>query len=104
MIIYNTTYHASLRVCDSFVEWLCTWYIPRAKADGTLRRPQLAQVLNDGTDADGYSYALQFGVDSKAELMKWYARVGKKLHEEMTRCFGRDVVGFTTLMMELDVE
>ncbi len=104
MLIINTTYHASAAVYDSFVEWLCCEYIPEAKRDGTLKWPRLARVIDGSKGEDGYSYALQFYVDSVNAFNTWYTRTGIGLHKEMNRRFGRDVVGFSTWMEEIDTE
>lgn len=104
MLIINTTYHASAAVYDNFVEWLCCEYIPRAKAGGVLLWPQLTRVLDGSTGADGYSYALQFHVESVDAFKAWHAAGGMKLHQEMVERFGRDVVGFSTWMEEIDAE
>lgn len=104
MLIINTTYHASATVYDNFVEWLCSEYIPAAKCEEVLKSPQLTRVLDGSNGEDGYSYALQFRVASVEAFKMWYARTGKKLHEEMVRRFGRDVVGFSTWMEEIEAK
>lgn len=104
MLIYNVTYHASAAVYDNFVKWLCCEFVPRVKSGGMLHSPQLTRVMDGNTGADGYSYALQFHVASVDVLKRWIETEGAKLSDEMTRCFGPDVVGFSTLLEKIDID
>ncbi len=91
-------------VYDNFVEWLCCEFVPRVKSGGMLHSPQLTRVMDGNTGADGYSYALQFHVASVDVLKRWIETEGAKLSDEMTRRFGPDVVGFSTLLEKIDID
>lgn len=104
MVIYNTTYHVSQSVAEDFLDWLRREYIPVVISGGELSLPQLTCIITDDPEAEGNSYALQFHALSVEALEIWYRRTGAHLLEEMTKRFGQDVAGFSTLMEKLDID
>lgn len=77
-------------------------YIPRATVDGRLSEPRLTLVLN-AEESDGRNYSLQFRASDVDTLRAWYEEVGDDLVEEMAKRFGHQVVGFSTLLEEVDL-
>lgn len=102
MIVYNTTFHAHNDAVERFLEWLRSEYIPRAIVDGRLSEPRLTLVLN-AEESDGRNYSLQFRASDVDTLRAWYEEVGDDLVEEMTKRFGHQVAGFSTLLEEVDL-
>lgn len=102
MIVYNTTYHAHKDAVEHFIEWVRKEYIPKATGDGRLSEPRLSLVLN-AEDSDGSNYSLQFRAADIDTLRQWYEEVGDDLVEVMTRKFGHQVAGFSTLLEEVDL-
>lgn len=102
MIVYNTTFHAHNDAVERFLEWLRAEYIPRAIVDGRLSEPRLTLVLN-AEESDGRNYSLQFRASDVDTLRAWYEGVGDDLVEEMAKRFGHQVVGFSTLLEEVDL-
>lgn len=102
MIVYNTTYHAHNSVTDEFVAWLKATYIPKAVVDGRLIEPRLTTVLN-AEESDGVNYSLQFRAESVDALRKWYEEIGDDLVVELSKVFGQNVAGFSTLLEEIDL-
>ncbi len=102
MIVYNTTFHAEDSAASQFVEWLKSEYIPKATVGESLKNPRLTRVLSSVNDS-GVSYSLQFNVASIEELQRWYSAVGNTLVDGLEKEFGNMVVGFSTLMEEVEL-
>lgn len=103
MIIYNTTFHVENDVTDDFLEYFKKTYIPRAAASGFLRQPCLRRVMNTRED-EGSSYSIQFHVKNVDTLNYWLDMEGKILHKGIVDRFGSKVVGFTTLLEDMEWE
>lgn len=101
MIIYNTTFHIDKSVRDEGLDYLRKIYMPQALASGFLRDPNLRRVLATD-DAEGENYCVQFRVKNVDTLNYWMEKEGRALHEALVRRFGEKMVGFSTLLEELD--
>ena len=66
-----------------------------------MHSPRMSKILADETD--GVNYSLQFSVESVEVLEIWYQNVGDDLHQEIARIFGEKMVGFSTLLEEVDL-
>lgn len=102
MIVYNTTFHAHGDIAEKFLVWLRGEFVPRAVADGRLAEPRLTLVLN-AEESDGNNYSLQFRVVDIDTLQAWYSEIGDELIVEMSQKFGRQAVGFSTLLQEMEL-
>ena len=102
MIIYNTTYFVADEVQQEFLEWLRRVYVPQATADRMLLVPQLIRIIGSERDG-GISFAFQFRAMSVEILNTWHESVGTGLANALTSRFGNRVVGFATMMENLDV-
>ncbi|MDR0750605.1 MAG: DUF4286 family protein [Tannerellaceae bacterium] len=103
MIVYNTTFHIDKDILDDVLPYLTKIYIPKAIAGGFLRQPYLRRILHTNEDA-GESYAVQFHVKNIDTLNYWLEKEGNIIHQALTGRFGDKVVGFTTLLEEIDWE
>ncbi len=103
MIVYNTTFYIEKDCVDSCLEYLKEKYIPAIVADEVLRQPSLRRVLFVQED-ESESYALQFHVADMDVLQEWLERRGHVVHKQLVDTFGSKVVGFSTLLEELDWE
>lgn len=103
MIIFNTTYHVAPQQADRFLTWIRTEYVPAALRSGDLSHARLALVLADHAESDGDSYSLQFNVSDEETLSRWCREQGSLLSEIQRSLFGNEVLGFTTLLDEIDL-
>lgn len=103
MIVYNTTFHIEKEVFAECLSYLKKTYIPRAAASGFLHRPCLRRVLPIES-GEGESLAVQFHVKNVDTLNYWLEQEGRLLHQALVDRFGSQVVGFTTLLDEIDWE
>lgn len=103
MIIYNTTFNIENDILDECLEYLKKNYIPRAVASGFLRTPYLRRILQDESE-DASSYSVQFHVKNPETLEYWMESEGSTLQKELITRFGTKIVGFSTLLEEIDLE
>jgi len=103
MIIYNTTFHIENDIVDECVLYLKKNYIPKAASSGFLMQPCLRKVMTTHED-EGSSYSVQFHVKNIDTLNYWMQHEGQLLQKELIDCFGSRVVGFTTLLEDIDWE
>ena len=101
MIIFNTTYCIDHSVLQAGLIWIKENYIPKAMDSGQIHTPRLSKILSDETE--GINYSLQFLVNSIEELEIWYQSTGDLLHQDMVGRFGDKMLGFSTLLEEVDL-
>lgn len=101
MLVFNTTYTLPNEDARNFVIWIHQVYIPRATHSEVLTCPRLLRILSH-KDQDTECFSLQFNVESSALLHKWYSEVGKALSDEMLKMFEDRIVGFSTIMEEIE--
>ena len=88
MIIFNTTYHADHSRKDEFISWLKNFYIPAVLEHGALQ---------------GISLSLQFKSPDTDTLERWHEECGETLLCDMKKKFGKQVLGFSTLLEVIDL-
>lgn len=103
MIVYNTTFHVANEIADDALFYLKKQYIPQAAISGFLQRPCLRKVLHTATD-EGISFAVQFHVKNMETLNHWIQTEGCRLQQALVDRFGDKVVGFSTLLEEINWE
>ena len=101
MLIYNTTYTVTVADARNFVIWIKEDFFPKVEADGTLSEPRLLRILSHH-DEETECFSVQFKVEDSAKLHQWYTRMGQALVQEMQKLFDERIVGFSTLMEEID--
>lgn len=101
MLVFNTTYTLPNADARNFVIWVHQVYIPRATESQLLTSPRLLRILSH-KDEETECFSLQFNVESSALLHKWYSAVGKSLSDEMLKMFEERIVGFSTIMEEIE--
>lgn len=101
MLIYNTTYTVPVADARNFVIWIKETFIPQTQSDETLSAPRLLRILSHH-DEESECFSLQFRVESSAALHQWYVKQGQKLANEMQKLFDERIVGFSTLMEEIE--
>lgn len=102
MIIFNTTFHIEDDVETACVNYLRNTYIIKAVNSGFLFEPRLA-LIHAQHEESGTSYSLQFKVKNIDTLDYWLSAEGKQLQQELVDKFGNRVVGFITLLEEIDL-
>lgn len=103
MIVYNTTFHVDKAAIEEGLSYLRQVYMPKAIASGFLRNPYLRRVMMTD-DAEGESFCVQFHVKNVETLNYWLENEGRALHQALSERFGQRMIGFSTLLEELDWE
>lgn len=103
MIIFNTTFHVDEGLQVKFIKYLKTEYIPIAIADGRLKNARLLKVNGEHIEK-GYSFALEFSVESLEDLQNWNDQIGKKLYDVIISEFQQKVVGFATILNSINTD
>lgn len=85
----------------NFVIWVHQSMLPRVAEDGILNEPKLRRILSHH-DQVSECFSLQFEVESTALLHRWYTRQGEMLSKELKKMFGERIVGFSTIMEEIE--
>lgn len=101
MLVFNTTYTIPNADARNFVIWVHQVYIPKATESQLLTSPRLLRILSH-KDEDTECFSLQFNVTSSSLLHKWYSTIGKSLSDEMLKMFEERIVGFSTIMEEIE--
>jgi len=101
MIIYNTTFHVEDDILTESIEYLKSEYVPNAIRSGLLIQPVLQRVLQD-VEA-GVSLCVQFRVKNEETLHEWIKKEGGELQHQLVKRFGNKMVGFSTLLDEIDL-
>lgn len=102
MIVYNTTFHIEKEILEEALLHLRKSYIPQAAAGGFLHAPCLRRVIQMNEEGEGESYSVQFHVKNIETLQYWLEKEGNRLHQKLIERFGSKIVGFTTLLDEID--
>ncbi len=102
MIIYNTTFHIHKDILDECLEYLKTCYIPAASRSGMLREPRLRRVLRSENE-EGESFSLQFHARDIESLNEWIRMEGAALQQELIERYKEKLVGFSTLLEEMEL-
>ncbi|MCQ2197931.1 MAG: DUF4286 family protein [Bacteroidaceae bacterium] len=101
MLVFNTTYTIPNEEARNFVIWIHQVFIPKATASGQLSKHRLLRVLSHKDEATE-CFSLQFEVEDSSVLHNWYTQCGSKLNEEMLKLFEDRVVGFSTILEEIE--
>lgn len=102
MIIYNTTYHVDDMVYEKYIDYIKNTYIIKALSGGFLLDPRFARI-HPQHEENGKSYSLQFKVKNIDALNYWFSKEGQQLQEELTNIFGDKVLGFATILEEIEI-
>lgn len=101
MIIYNTTYQIDPSVHDEALAWIRLELIPSLSSSKHLKNPRLVRVMTD--DESNKSYSLQFEVEDITTLNEWYKMHGASIYAGLTKKYGNNLLGFTTLLENIDL-
>lgn len=101
MIIYNTTYQIDPSVLDEALSWIRLELIPSLLSSEHLKNPRLVRVMTD--DKLNHSYSLQFEIESVEMLNDWYRKHGASIYAGLTKKYGNNLLGFTTLLENIEL-
>lgn len=103
MVVHNTTYHVANEMNSLFILFLKEHYIPRATQSGLFSDARLLLIRAQDTN-EGTNYSLQFKAKDLEAIDTWFHQVGDNLNRTLTLRFGNDVLGFVTLLDEINLD
>ncbi len=103
MLVYNITFHIEEDILQECLEFLKKEYIPQATRSGFLHSPCMRRIFPYDEGEKTNSYAIQFHVKNIDTLNLWIENEGRGISQKLIDRFGRKVVGFTTLLEEIDL-
>ncbi len=102
MIVFNTTFHIDRDILSDSLAFLKSDYIPKVLAGGRLTNPSMRRILQDNQE-EGESLAIQFHVENVDVLQQWLEEEGITIQSELVERFQQRMIGFSTIMEELDI-
>lgn len=102
MIVYNTTFHIHKDVLNECLEYLKSKYIPKAAESGHLQDPMLRRILNSENE-EGESFSVQFHTKDITTLNSWAQNIGAELQQDLVKRFKDKVIGFSTLLEDIEL-
>ena len=95
MIIYNITTNVDDSVHEQWLDWMQHEHIPEVIATGKFSKARLVKVLIE-EDMGGTTYSVQYHIESKIKLQKYYDEDAERLRAKVAALFGNKVVSFRT--------
>ena len=81
MYIYNVTINIEESAHDKWLHWMKTEHIPTMLATGKFTKALLTKVLVE-EEMGGITYSVQYSVDSRETLQKYYAENAETLRAQ----------------------
>ena len=104
MILYNITINMDTDIAEACLDYLKRCYLPQATQSGVMFSPKIHKILPyDDASAQSDSYAIQFNVKNVDTLNYWIEHEGQGISKQLVEHFGNKVVGFTTVLEEIDL-
>lgn len=96
MYIYNVTINIEESVHDQWLAWMKKEYIPKMLSTGKFEKALMSKVLVK-EEMGGITYAVQYFVESKEMLRKYYEENAKDMRKN-AKAFEGKYVTFQTEM------
>ncbi|WP_082960091.1 DUF4286 family protein [Maribacter hydrothermalis] len=101
MYIYNVTTNIEEGSHNSWVKWMKEIHIPEVLATGKFLSAKFTKVLVE-EDMGGFTYSVQYTVQDKATLERYYKEDATKLRESAQQLFTGKLVSFRTELEVID--
>ena len=96
MILYNVTINIESSVHDEWLDWMKSIHIPEVLATGLFIENKIFKIISD--DEDGYTYSIQYFLNSIEDYQKYQKEYAPKLQEEHSGKYKNKFVAFRTVM------
>ncbi|WP_423997062.1 DUF4286 family protein [Maribacter sp. IgM3_T14_3] len=101
MYIYNVTTNVEETAHDTWVQWMKEIHIPQVLSTGKFLSAKFSKVLVE-EDMGGFTYSVQYTVQDKATLERYYKENAPALIESIQRKFAGQLVSFKTELEIVD--
>ncbi len=102
MVTINTTFHIEDKIELDFIAYMKCTYIAEAMTDKLLTNARLCKIHSQEIEG-GQSFSVQFTFNNLDDLELWDKSKGKQLNEELVILFEDKIVGFSTLLEEIEL-
>jgi hypothetical protein len=99
MYIYNVTINIDESVHEQWLTWMQKTHIPEMMATGKFTQAKMCRVLIV-EEMGGFTYSVQYSVNSKEILQKYYQEDAPRLRQDGLQLFSDKMLVFRT---ELEV-
>jgi hypothetical protein len=99
MYIYNVTINIDESVHEQWLTWMQKTHIPEMMATGKFTQAKMCRVLVV-EEMGGFTYSVQYSVNSKEILQKYYQEDAPRLRQDGLQLFSDKMLVFRT---ELEV-
>lgn len=102
-VIHNTTFMIAPNREKEFLEFIRSRYLYILQAETKASDYRLLKINTPAEDESTLSYALQYRFTSRVELDEDLTRIAPILNHLVSKFFSQDVIGFTTIMTEIEL-
>ncbi len=99
MYIYNVTINIDESVHEQWLSWMQKTHIPEMMATGKFTQAKMCRVMVV-EEMGGFTYSVQYSVNSKEILQKYYQEDAPRLRQDGMQLFDDKMLVFRT---ELEV-
>lgn len=97
MYIINTSFHTGHSIANEIIGKIQSKLIPLMTKSSLFSDITMAEILI-AVDPNCYSFTLQSKTSDFKQAMEWLQAEGQKFYAELQKCYGENVVFFTTPM------
>ncbi|MGO4918615.1 DUF4286 family protein [Maribacter spongiicola] len=101
MYIYNVTTNVEETAHDTWVQWMKEIHIPQVLSTGKFLSAKFSKVLVE-EEMGGFTYSVQYTIQDKATLERYYEENAPALIESVQRKFAGQLVSFKTELEIVD--
>ena len=101
MLIYNVTTNIEEAAHLQWLQWMKQRHIPAVLSTGKFLSAKFTKVMVE-EDMGGVTYSVQYTLEDKATLERYYEEDAPRLREEVQQHFAGQLVSFTTELEVVD--
>lgn len=99
IFLYNVTIGVDKEIEMEWLQWMKSYYLPRAMQSGAFLEHRIYKVLTH-EDENSVSYSVQYFSDTIEKIVHYLNNDGKVLVEELRDRYKEKHVVFNTLLQE----
>ena len=103
MLIFNTTYYVPDDMKQAFLQWLRDECFSRLERNPMVKQPRVLRMMGLNID-EQTGIAVQFGVETLADLRTWRKEQGAELSKRLAERFSGQIESFSTMMEVVEME
>ncbi|MBS1513563.1 MAG: DUF4286 family protein [Bacteroidetes bacterium] len=101
MIIYNVTMSIEESIHNEWLDWMKNIHIPEVLATGLFVESKILKLRSPEPE-EGFTYAIQYTLNSMAELDTYQTQFAPALRKKTDEKFGGKFHAFRTILETID--